>query len=83
METEKIRVDAIRKSLDQLPSSRNKLDLKKMIATCEEIMQEISKEEVVCRQRKNLTLRYKSLNLELENAISETERYLIFARLLS
>ncbi len=56
-------------------------DLVKFSHNCVNILNEISKEEVVCRQRRHITVRYNELVAYYSNAVDLLEKYVMFAHL--
>lgn len=56
-------------------------DLRRMSKGCVKILEEISKEGVVCRQRRTITTKYTSLVNEYAQAVDSLEKYVMLAHL--
>ena len=56
-------------------------DLVKFSHNCVNLLNEISKESVVCRQRKQITARYMELIEQYKNSVNILEQYTMFAHL--
>ena len=56
-------------------------DLRRMAKHCVNIHEEISRESVVCRQRRTITTKYTSLVNEYEQAVDSLEKYVMLAHL--
>jgi hypothetical protein len=56
-------------------------DLRRMSKNCVKLHEEISKESVVCRQRRTVTTKYTSLVNEYAQAVDSLEKYVMLAHL--
>ena len=69
----------------QIATVKNKVayrDLRKMLASIDNIITEISREDVNCRQLKKTTLKYRELEAQANNSLSNLEQMVTFAALL-
>ena len=57
------------------------LDLRRMSKNCVNLLDEISKEDVVCRQRKKVTVKYNELVNKYIEAVDVIEKYTMLAHL--
>ena len=57
-------------------------DLKRMWARVKDIQNEISKEDVICRRKGKDTIRKTELLVQLDEAVTTLEQYLVFAKLM-
>lgn len=64
-------------------NSRNQGDLFSMLGTVERILKNISRESVICRQRKRITPRYEDLVQQATESLEMLEKYVIFASLMN
>lgn len=60
---------------------RNRGDLFSMLHTVEQILKNISKESVTCRQRKRTTPKYEDLVQQCTESLEMLEKYVVFASL--
>lgn len=60
----------------------HRLDLKRMWATCMEIRNEMSKEDVNCRRKGKETAKMTELTAKLAESLNTLEQYLMWAKLL-
>lgn len=56
-------------------------DLQRMSHHCVKLLDEISKESVVCRQRKNVTTKYTDLVAKYVESVDVLEKYVMLAHL--
>lgn len=84
------RIDDITQRLDNaydqiavLLDRRNQGDLFAMLHTVERILKNISRESVVCRQRKRMTPKYEDLVQQCTESLEMLEKYVVFARLMN
>lgn len=78
----KCRLDKLWSTVSNL-NDRSRLDMKKMYKNCEHIYDQLSNEYVVCRRQGSKTSRYNQLKQALSTNLSNAERHLIFACLIS
>lgn len=56
-------------------------DLRRMSKNCVNLHEEISRESVVCRQRRTITTKYTSLVEQYAQAVDSLEKYVMLAHL--
>jgi uncharacterized lipoprotein YehR (DUF1307 family) len=69
----------------QIATVKNKVayrDLRQMLRAIDATITEMSKESVVCRQRKKTTIRYQELEQQAGDLLSNLEQMVTFAALL-
>jgi septation ring formation regulator EzrA len=69
----------------QIATVKNKVayrDLRKMLSSIDNIITEMSKEDVNCRQLKKTTLKYRELEAQANTSLSNLEQMVTFAALL-
>ena len=69
----------------QIATVKNKVayrDLRKMLASVDNIVTEMSKEDVTCRQLKRTTIKYRELEAQADDSLSNLEQMVTFAALL-
>jgi hypothetical protein len=81
LEQAKQRYQDLLPSMTAIQKREFRADLAKFSHNCVNILNEISKEEVVCRQRKHVTSRYNELITYYANAVDMLEKYVMFAHL--
>jgi hypothetical protein len=70
----------------QIALVKNKVayrDLRRMVEPIDAVITEMSKEDVECRQRKKVTLRYRELEAQANELLSNLEQMVTFAALIS
>jgi hypothetical protein len=70
----------------QIATVKNKVayrDLRRMVDPIDNIITEMSREDVECRQRKKITLRYRELEAQANDLLSNLEQMVTFAALIS
>jgi hypothetical protein len=70
----------------QIALVKNKVayrDLRRMVEPIDAVITEMSKEDVECRQRKKVTLRYRELEAQARELLSNLEQMVTFAALIS
>lgn len=77
------RLNAAYNQIVAIRNSRNRGDLFSMLGAVERILKSISKESVICRQRKRTTLRYEDLVQQCTEALEMLEKYVVFASLMN
>lgn len=81
LEQAKQRYEALLPSMTTIRRREFRADLAKFSHNCVYILNEISKEEVVCRQRRQITTKYNELVTYYTNAVDMLEKYVMFAHL--
>jgi uncharacterized lipoprotein YehR (DUF1307 family) len=69
----------------QIATVKNKVayrDLRRMVEPIDAVITKMSKEDVECRQRKKVTLRYRELEAQARDLLSNLEQMVTFAALL-
>lgn len=82
MEELKQRLDKLWTTIHNL-HDRSRLDMKKMYKNCENLYDQLSNESVVCRRRGYNSVKFYRIKEALETNLSNAERHLIFACLIS
>jgi hypothetical protein len=81
LEQAKQRYQDLLPSMTAIRKREFRADLAKFSHNCVNILNEISKEEVVCRQRRQVTTKYNELVTYYVNAVDMLEKYVMFAHL--
>jgi len=81
LEAAKQRYEAILPAATAIRSSNVWIDLRRMTRNCVKILDEISKESVVCRQRHTVTAKYNTLVKDYVEAVDVLEKYVMLAHL--
>jgi hypothetical protein len=69
----------------QIATVKNKVayrDLRQMLKSIDTIVTEMSKEDVTCRQLKRTTIKYRELEAQANDSLSNLEQMITFAALL-
>jgi hypothetical protein len=69
----------------QIATVKNKVayrDLRRMVDPIDNLITEMSREDVECRQRKRVSLKYRELEAEANKLLSNLEQMVTFAALL-
>jgi tetrahydromethanopterin S-methyltransferase subunit B len=70
----------------QIATVRNKMayrDLRAMLKPIDAVVTEMSREDVECRQRKKITSRYRELETQANDLLTNLEQMVTFAALIS
>jgi hypothetical protein len=81
LEQAKNRYEQLQPAVSAIRAMPYWLDLRRMKAHCNKLSDEISKESVVCRQRKKVTVKYNELVNKYVEAVDVIEKYTMLAHL--
>lgn len=80
-EQAKQRYEQLLPTLTAVKTRQFRSDLSRFSHNCVNLLNEISKEEVVCRQRRQVTSKYNELVTQYIDAVDMLEKYTMFAHL--
>lgn len=76
------RVNIVEKQIAVIKNKQAYTDLRAMMRPIDRTITEMSKEDVVCRQMKKTTLRYRELEKQANDLLTNLEQMVTFAALL-
>lgn len=76
------RLDQIERKIPQIRNKVARRDLMKMLRNVDVVINDISKESVVCRRLHRETIKYRELVQKASNQLTNLEQHLTFAALL-
>lgn len=77
------RINTVEKQIAAVKNKQAYIDLRQMLRPIDRTVTEMSKEDVICRQLKRTTLKYKELEARANELLSNLEQMVTFAALLS
>ena len=81
LEQAKQRYEKVLPAATAIRSATYMADLRRMSHHCVKLLDEISKESVVCRQRKTVTTKYTELVAKYAESVDVLEKYVMLAHL--
>jgi hypothetical protein len=76
------RLDQIERKIPQIRNKVARRDLMKLLRNVDTVINDISKESVVCRRLHRETIQYRELIQKADNQLNNLEQHLTFAALL-
>ena len=76
------RLDQIERKIPQIRNKVARRDLMKMLRNVDTVLNDISKESVVCRRVRRETINYRELVQKASDQLTNLEQHLTFAALL-
>lgn len=77
------RINTVEKQIASVKNKQAYMDLRAMLRPIDRTVTEMSKEDVNCRQLKRTTIKYKELETQANQLLSNLEQMVTFAALLS
>lgn len=77
------RVSEVERKVSRVKSKIAYRDLTQMIQNVDRQVTELSKEDVLCRQTKRITIRYKEIDKNIDEMLSTIEKMVTFAHLIN
>jgi len=77
------RVSAVERKVSKVKSKVAYRDLSQMIQSVDRQVTELSKEDVLCRQSKRITIRYKEIDKNIDEMLKNIEKLVTFAHLMN
>ena len=76
------RVNTVEKQISSIKNKQAYMDLKSMLKPIDRTITEMSKEDVECRRMKKVTIKYKELEQQANDLLTNLEQMVTFAALI-
>ena len=77
------RVSEVERKVSKVKSKIAYRDLSQMIQSVDRQVTELSKEDVLCRQSKRITIRYREIDKNIDEMLKNIEKLVTFAHLMN